>query len=129
MNPRFLDLAQVLEIHQSCIDLYGGAHGVRDIGLLQSALAQPLSGFGGEFFHADMFEMAAAYLFHLSRNHPFIDGNKRTALATALVFLAYNSIEIKAELDDLEELTLKAAQGKMNKEQIAVFLHKHKVSI
>jgi death-on-curing protein len=122
MNPKFLDLAKVLEIQQSCIELYGGAYGIRDIGLLESALAQPLAGFSGEYFHADVFEMAGAYLFHLSRNHPFIDGNKRTALASALIFLEYNSIEINAEFDDLEELTLKVAQGQMNKEQTAKFL-------
>lgn len=127
MNPRFLDLAKVLEIHQSCIDLYGGAHGLRDIGLLQSAIAQPLAGFGGKYFHANLFEMSAAYLFHLSRNHPFVDGNKRTALASALAFLAYNSIEIDATPDELEKLTLEAAQGKIDKDQIATFLHKHVV--
>ncbi len=125
MNPKFLDLAKALEVQQSCIDLYGGAQGVRDVGLLESALAQPLASFDGKYLHVDLFEMAAAYLFHLSRNHPFIDGNKRTALASALVFLAYNSIEIEANFDDLEEITLGAAQGKINKEQIAKFLRDH----
>ncbi len=125
MNPRFLDLAKVLEIHASCIDLYGGTHGLRDISLLESAIAQPLAGFGGKYFHTDLFEMAAAYLFHLSRNHPFIDGNKRTALASTLVFLAYNSVEIEATTDELEELTLNAAQGKIEKDQIAKILRRH----
>jgi death-on-curing protein len=69
--------------------------------------------------------MAAAYLFHLSRNHPFIDGNKRTALAAALVFLAYNSIEIKTTTDGLEELTLKVAQGKIKKDQITKILRSY----
>jgi death-on-curing protein len=126
MTLRFLSLDQVLEIQQSCIELYGGAYGIRDVGLLQSALAQPSAGFAGEYFHTDIYEMAAAYLFHLSRNHPFIDGNKRTALASCLSFLTYNSIEIKADFPDLEELTLKAAQGKIEKEQIAEFFRKHK---
>jgi len=127
MNPRFLDLAEVLEIHQSRIDLYGGTHGVRDIGLLQSALAQPLAGFGQQYFHADIFEMAAAYLFHLSQNHAFIDGNKRTALACSLVFLAYNAIEIEAEFEALEELIVDAAQGHKDKKQIAEFFRKHRI--
>jgi death on curing protein len=78
MTPRFLDLVEVLEIHQSRIDRYGGSPGVRDLGLLQSAVAQSSAGFGGEFLHSDLYEMAAAYLFHVARNHPFIDGNKRT---------------------------------------------------
>jgi death on curing protein len=81
MTPRFLDLVEVLEIHESRIELYGGRPGVRDLGLLQSALAQPSAGFGGEYLHGNLYEMAAAYLFHVSRNHPFVDGNKRTALA------------------------------------------------
>lgn len=71
--PRFLDLADVLEIHETRIKLYGGSLGLRDLGLLQSALAQPEAGFGGELFHKDLFEMAAAYLFHISRNHAFVD--------------------------------------------------------
>jgi death on curing protein len=125
MTPRFLDLAEVLEIHQSRIELYGGNPGVRDLGLLQSALAQPSAGFGGEFFHANLFEMAAAYLFHVSCYHPFIDGNKRTALACCLVFLAYNAVEIDAPPNDLEQLTVDAAAGQTDKIQIANFLRKH----
>jgi len=97
MTLRFLELIEVLEIHQSRIDLYGGAHGLRDVGLLQSALAQPQAGFGGEPFHKDLYEMAAAYLFHLSQNHPFVDGNKRTALASCLVFLAFNRLELDVD--------------------------------
>lgn len=125
MTPRFLDLAEVLEIHQSRIDLYGGSPGVRDLGLLQSALAQPSTGFGGEFLHVDLYEMAAAYLFHVARNHPFIDGNKRTALACCLVFLAYNSVEIEAAPNDLEQLAVDTAAGQKDKAQIAEFLRKH----
>jgi death-on-curing protein len=119
MKPRFLDLAEVLEIHQSRIELYGGSPGLRDFGLLQSALAQPSAGIGGEFLHADLYDMAAAYLFHLSSNHPFVDGNKRTALACCLVFLSYNSIEIDADPDDLERLVVDTASGQKDKAQIA----------
>ncbi len=127
MKPRFLELAEVLEIHQSRIQKYGGKDGIRDLGLLQSALAQPSAGFADKYFHTDLYEMAAAYLFHLSRNHPFLDGNKRTALACCLVFLAYNEIEIKTESAELEELTVQAAQGSIEKVQIADFLRKHSI--
>lgn len=125
MILRFLDLADVLEIHESRIELYGGSSGVRDLGLLQSAIAQPAAGFGGEFFHNDLFEMAAAYLFHISRNHAFIDGNKRTALACCLVFLSLHEIDIEADPTDLEELTVATAEGRREKSEIAHFLRSH----
>ena len=74
MTPVFLELAEVVLIHRDQVDRYGGAEGIRDLGLLQSALAMPASGAGGQYFHEDLFAMAAAYLFHIVRNHPFIDG-------------------------------------------------------
>ncbi len=125
MKPRFLDLAEVLEIHQSRIELYGGSPGIRDFGLLQSVLAQPSAGLGEELFHIDLYDMAAAYLFHLSRNHPFVDGNKRTALACRLVFLAYNSIEIESNPSDLEQLAVDTAAGGTDKKKIAAFFRNH----
>lgn len=125
MMPRFLDLADVLEVHATRIELYGGSLGLRDLGLLQSALAQPESGFGGELFHKDLFEMAAAYLFHISRNHAFIDGNKRTALACCLLFLSLNDVEIEADSEELEELAVSTAEGKTQKDEIAEFLRSH----
>ncbi|MBX3074688.1 type II toxin-antitoxin system death-on-curing family toxin [Candidatus Obscuribacterales bacterium] len=123
--PRFLDLADVLEIHESRINLYGGSHGLRDLGLLQSALAQPEAGFGGELIHKDLFEMAAAYLFHISRNHAFVDGNNRTALACCLLFLSINDVEIEADPLELEELTLATVEGHMEKSDIADVLRAH----
>jgi len=122
MTPRFLDLLEVLEIHQSRIELYGGSHGVRELGLLQSAIAQPESSFGGQYLHADVFEMAAAYLFHIAKNHAFIDGNKRTALAACLVFLDLNEVEINASPEALEKLTIDTAVGAIDKPAIAAFL-------
>jgi death-on-curing protein len=74
-DPVFLSLGDVIEIHRDQIARYGGDPGIRDLGLLQSAVAIPAAGFGGRFLHTDLFEMAAAYLFHISQNHPFIDGN------------------------------------------------------
>ncbi|BAZ14609.1 death-on-curing family protein [Calothrix sp. NIES-4071] len=85
-TPRFLLYSQVLIIHQRQIERFGGSDGVRDEGLLESALAQPQTTFGGELLHPTIVEQAAAYLFHLSMNHPFIDGNKRTAFAVMLTF-------------------------------------------
>ena len=102
--PTFLGLAEVLRIHVDQVERYGGRAGIRDQGLLQSALAMPGASFGGEFLHRDLYEMAAAYAFHLCQNHPFMDGNKRTGLASALVFLELNGISI----DDPEELLYQA---------------------
>lgn len=82
-EPIFLSFEDVIEIHRDQIVRYGGASGVRDIGLLQSAVLMPLAQFEGKFLHKDLFEMAAAYLFHLAKNHPFVDGNKRVGLVAA----------------------------------------------
>lgn len=121
MQPTFLGIERVLQIHASLIDHYGGAYGVRDMGLLQSAISQPPASFGGQFLHSDLFSMAAAYLFHLVKNHPFIDGNKRIGAATAIIFLSLNGIEIEADEDGLVEMTLAVACGDQNKAQIAQF--------
>jgi death-on-curing protein len=94
MSPDFLTLEEVLEIHSTQLARFGGAAGVRDVGLLESALSQPQASFGGQYVHEDLFEMASAYLFHVVSNHPFVDGNKRAGLLSALVFLDINGIEI-----------------------------------
>ena len=87
MDTIFLRLGEVIEIHQDQIERYGGALGIRDLGLLESVAKTPAATFEGDFLHGDPFEMAAAYLFHIVRNHPFMDGNKRTGAVAALVFL------------------------------------------
>jgi death-on-curing protein len=122
MNPDFLTLEEVLEIHSTQLARFGGAAGVRDIGLLESALSQPQASFGGEYVHGDLFEMAAAYLFHVVSNHPFIDGNKRAGLLSALVFLDINGIEINDKGDTLYDLTIKVASGNSNKSEISKVL-------
>lgn len=129
MNPRFLELLEVLELHESRISLYGGATGLRDIGLLQSALAQPKATYEGEFLHKDIFEMAAAYLFHISRTQAFVDGNKRTALACCLIFLDYNGYELDAPKQELEDIALATAVGSVEKSDVACFLRKYCVEI
>ena len=94
IEPEFLSVADVLEIHQEQITTYGGIRGIRDGGLLESAVMMPQAGFGGEYLHTGLFEMAAAYAFHIAENQPFLDGNKRTALVACLVFLDINGFEI-----------------------------------
>jgi len=125
MPPVFLNLAEILEIHRDQIERYGGQPGIRDLGLLQSALAMPAAGFGGRYLHEDLLEMAAAYLFHIARNHPFVDGNKRTGAVAALVFLSLNDIEIEAEEEAFEQAVLAVAEGKWGKADVAAFLRDH----
>jgi death-on-curing protein len=103
-EPVFLELDEVIEIHHNQIELYGGPAGIRDIELLKSAISLPPATFGGEYLHKNLYEMAAAYLFHIARNHPFIDGNKRTGAAAAAVFLLMNGIELNADEDSFERL-------------------------
>jgi death-on-curing protein len=124
-TPLFLDLEHVLRLHASLIEHYGGTGGTRDIGLLQSALAMPQAASGGEYLHDDMFEMAAAYLYHIVQNHPFLDGNKRTGAAAAIVFLAMNDVQVENDEEGLVELTLSVAAGKAGKDEIGEFFRKN----
>jgi death on curing protein len=117
----FLSLDDILESHQNQIDTYGGGQGIRDIGLLESAIAQPEACFGGQFLHADVFEMAAAYLYHLVMNHPFVDGNKRVGLEAALIFLEVNDQSLNASDEELIDLVLKTTMGHVGKPEIAEF--------
>lgn len=126
--PRFLSLPEVLEIHIDQLERYGGTSGVRDYKLLTSALAMPQAGMFGDYLHSDLFEMSAAYLFHIASNHPFLDGNKRTGLASCLVFLALNGVDIEAGEEVLVELVVGVATGKLKKASIAEFLRKHETT-
>jgi len=121
MEVQFLTLDEVLEIHADQIERYGGASGIRDFELLQSAIEMPMAMFNGNYLHTDLCTMAAAYLFHITRNHPFIDGNKRVALVSALWFLILNDIEIITDESDLEEMVIAVAKGELSKEGIAHF--------
>lgn len=112
-------MSEVLIVLQDQIRRYGGAYGLRDPALLSSALAMPGSSFEGKYLHRDLFDQAAAYAFHVCQNHPFIDGNKRTALATALVFLSLNGIELDDPKEELYDLMMKVAKGKAAKPEIA----------
>ena len=128
IDPLFLTLDEILGIHADQIRRYGGRPGLRDLGLLQSAVAMPETTFEGEFLHGTVFEMAAAYLFHLARNHPFVDGNKRTALMSALVFLGLNGQRLDAELGALYELVDGVAAGGVDKAEVSVFFRRNCVS-
>jgi death-on-curing protein len=121
----FLTLDDILESHQNQIDTYGGSHGIRDIGLIESAIAQPEASFGGEYLHADIFEMAAAYVYHLVMNHPFVDGNKRVGLEAALIFLEINNENLNASDEELVDLVLKTTAGQVGKPEIAEFFRSH----
>lgn len=122
---RFLALEEVLALHAEQIRRFGGAPGLRDEALLESALAMPRATFDGEPLHSTPWEAAAAYLFHLARNHPFLDGNKRVALAAALVFLGLNGLAVEAGDDALTELVVSVASGSVPKSEVAVFLQRH----
>jgi death-on-curing protein len=100
MEPLFLTLDEVIEIHEEQIGLHGGSFGLRDAGALASAVATPMVTFGGVYLHASLAAMAAAYLFHIAQNHPFVDGNKRTGAKAALVFLEVNDLALAASEDE-----------------------------
>lgn len=121
----FLTLNEVLALHKDEIQRYGGTSGVRSKELLISALAQPSASFSGQYLHKDLFEMGASYLYHICQNHPFIDGNKRTALAAALMFFLMNDIEIKVDSDLLADMVFKVAKGKMKKKSISTWFYKY----
>jgi death-on-curing protein len=121
MEPVFLSLDEVLEIHEQQIELYGGSHGLRDPGALESAVATPQATFGGEYLHGSLHLMAAAYLFHITQNHPFVDGNKRAGANAAITFLLVNGLEPQFSEDALVDLVLGVAQGVIGKERIARF--------
>ena len=122
---RFLGLADVLELHDEQIQLYGGSDGVLNPGLLESAIGTPAMTFGGEYLHPDLPAMAAAYLFHLAMNHPFADGNKRVAAVAMVVFLRMNGWSPTFTEDELAEVTLSVADGTMDKEPLTEVVRAH----
>jgi death on curing protein len=121
IEPIFLSLEEIILIHNDQLKRYGGLAGIRDIELLKSAISMPAIGFGKDYVHTDIYEMAAAYLYHIVRNHPFIDGNKRTGVVASIVFLITNGAEVNADEDSFERMVLLVAEGKMNKAATAQF--------
>lgn len=117
-----LSVEIVAEIHREVLDAFGGSEGVRDRGLLESAVAAPQATIGGESPFVDLTEVAAAYLFYLCRNHAFIDGNKRTAMAASIVFLRLNGVEPSPDGPDWEALVLDVAASKLDRDQTTAHL-------
>jgi death-on-curing protein len=112
-----LTVANVLEIHAEAISQFGGSAGIREMALLESAVAAPQASFGGESVYTDLIEMAAAYHFFLCRNHPFVDGNKRAALGACIIFLRLNGIEPQVDGQSWEDLALDVAASRLDRDQ------------
>jgi death-on-curing protein len=129
VEPVFLTLDEVVAIHRDQIERYGGSFGVRDWGLLQSAVAMPAAAFGDQYLHTDLYEMAGAYLFHIVKNHPFIDGNKRVGAVAADVFLTMNDKILTVGQDFFAELVMSVARGETSKSTAAEFLRANCASI
>lgn len=121
---RFLRVEDVVELHTMQLENYGGATGIRSPNLLESAVMSPQASFGGKYVHNDLYEMAAAYAFHIAENQPFVDGNKRTALASALVFLDWHDVEIDDSGEDLYKAMIDIAQKKLDKAGLAKLFKK-----
>ena len=124
-TPIFLGIDEVIRLHDMQLDRFGGLEGLRDRGLLESAVAMPQAGFGEHFVHADIYEMAAAYVFHLVKNHPFIDGNKRVGFHAAYVFLRMNGIELELPQANAYDLVIATAEGRADKTAFAAALRTH----
>jgi death-on-curing protein len=122
---RFLTLIEVLELHRRIIEKSGGAFGIRDVGLLESAIAQPRMTFGGEDLYASLLEKAAALGFSIIMNHPFVDGNKRTGHAAMETFLVLNGMEINASVDEQERVVLAISSGELGREAFLEWLQRN----
>ena len=124
----FLTVENVLAINRRMIAEFGGDAGVRDPCLLESAVMMPAARFSGEYVHEGIPAMAAAYLFHICKNHAFMDGNKRTALASAAIFIQLNDMQLIATDDELERITIGVAEGSLTKDDALEFFRRHVVA-
>lgn len=124
-RPRFLTLDEVVLYHALSIEEFGGSAGLRDLALLQSAVAQAEIGFEGKYLHRFPFEMAAAYGFHLARNHPFEDGNKRVAWTAVRAFLFRNGFILRINSAEAAGVIVAVAAGRMKKSDFAQWLEQH----
>lgn len=125
MATHFIPNRIVATIHSDLLQRYGGRPGLRDAGLLDSALAQPKMTVGGKFVHRTVFDKAAAYGFHVCRNHPFVDGNKRVAFVLMDMFLQKNGWEIVAAEEAAYSMMMSLAEGKLPKTQLSRWLKEH----
>jgi death-on-curing protein len=122
---RYLTLNEVLEVHRQVMAQSGGAEGLTHLPALESALAQPQMTFGGEDLHPTLVDKAAALGFALIKNHPFLDGNKRTGHAAMEVFLVLNGYEIRAAVDEQEHVILQVASSEIDREEFTAWLRTH----
>jgi len=126
---RYLSLGDIVDLHQALLVQTGGAAGIRDLGGLESALAQPRATFGGNDLHPTITQKAAAPGFSLGLNHPFVDGNKRVAHAAMAVFLLLNGTELVATTDEQERMMLDLADGQCAREQLTAWLEKYTMAV
>ncbi len=122
---RYLELSETLEIYRRIIAESGGAFGVRNLGALESALAQPMITFGGNELYPTIIEKASALGYSIIMNHPFVDGNKRTGHAAMETFLVMNGYEIVATVDEQEAITLRVASSNLSREEFTLWLSGH----
>jgi death-on-curing protein len=121
-DTQFLSVDDVLAIHEDTVANEGGSAGLRDFGLLEAAVMMPRQQFGGAYLHDDLAAMAAAYLFHIASNHPFVDGNKRAAAMSALVFLDANNVARLPDPDAMTDMTLRVASGNATKAELTTWM-------
>ncbi len=125
MATRFIPNRIVSTIHSDLLQRYGGRPGLRDPGLLDSALAQPKTTVGGKFVHKTLFDKAAAYGFHVCKNHPFVDGNKRVAFVLMDIFLQKNGWEITSNEEEAYSMMISLASGRLSKAHLSKWLKEH----
>jgi len=123
-TTRFLAIQEIIQIHRVQIIAFGGMHGIRDLTLLESAIYMPQAQFEGQMLHKNIFEQAAAYMYHITKNHPFFDGNKRTGAITSLVFLSSNGFEPILSNEDLFLISMQVAKSEISKEELSNFFKK-----
>jgi death-on-curing protein len=128
-NINFIPKDVILHFHEQLIQLYGGSLGIRNEQLLDSALEQPKTTFNGSYLHDNIFKMAAAYGFHLCKNHPFIDGNKRVALAAMDTFLQNNGYEISASEKETYKIIIELSAENLSKSELTQWLKQNTTSI
>ena len=122
---RYLSISEVLELHEMILDASGGASGIRDLGALESAVAQPHASFGNRELYADLATKASALCFSLVMNHPFLDGNKRIGHAAMETFLILNGHKLEATVDEQEQVILRMAAGELNRDDFQKWLKEH----
>ena len=125
IEPVFVNISDVLDIHEYQIQRFGGSDGLRSIELLESAIAMPSATFDGRYLYPSIPDMAASYLYHLVKNHPFVDGNKRVGSMAALQFLSMNNYYLDATNEEYTELVLQVAAGEKTLRGISFFFHRH----